>query len=336
MRDLADTYIEARLGKAAAADVATADPTGVQAYLTMPQLDEKTLAIRNAIEESVRKERQLKAKAKALTAHARYRLTEAPKAGFPGQVSDLIRAIIPGLSPAASADGVEKTGGLTTYTTPQAEKKYDLMHMLAAGGGAGLGALSQRGMLGSDPQKLKEFISALGGAGEKGITVPDALKDPKVLKQMASAGSVRNIFGRLKSMLPWAKKLKGLGQRRELLALGRAPKIGLGGWKGALAGAALVSLPFALRRWWINRQMRARGGHAAAEAATTAEANIAAAEKLQSWRKKQLAQLEKAVGPGAPPWAAPAQQVPGPAPAPAPTPGPFSSYELTPFQVAGA
>ncbi len=328
MRDLADVYVEARFGKAAAADAVATDPKGVKAYLTMPQLTEQTLAIRNAIEESVRREQRLKAKAKALAEYARRRVSEAPQAGFTGQVSDIARAMVPGLSPAASTESIEKTGGVLTYTTPEAEKKYDIAHILAAGGGAGLGAMAQRGLLGagSSEQALQRLIEAARGAGASvtGLPSPAAA---------APAGTLRGILGTLKSVL----KLKGVptaaAQRSQILARAAGRGRGLGGGKGALIGAALVSLPFALRRWWINRQMRARGGRAAAEAATTAEANIAAAQKLQAWRQKQLAQLEEAVGPGAPTWTPPVPPVaPGPAPAPAPTPGPFGRYQLTPFQ----
>jgi hypothetical protein len=147
-------------------------------------------------------------------------------------------------------------------------------------------------------------------------SLPSRLKAVFTGKAPAMAGQPVDVSG-LKRILAFAKKRGG----------------GLGGWKGALTGAALVSLPFALRRWWINRQMRARGGGAAAEAASTAEANIAAAKKLQEWRKGQLAQLARAVGPGAPAWSPPsAPEAPGPLPAAEPTPGPFSRYELTPFE----
>lgn len=400
MRDLADIYIEARFGKEAADEAATPDAaasglSGIKAYLTMPQLTEKTLAIRNAIEESVRQEKRLKARAKALAAHARYRVFEAPKAGLTGQISDIIRAAIPGLSPAASTDGIEKPGGLISYTTPKAEKKYDIAHILAAGGGAGLGAASQRGMLSTaggqralgdlissaqgtllgTPGKQRELgkliASVMGGAKptmtsppldaslaklftaahdlkpgpakkalEKLIEAVRASKSTitgpaKVMPEIAQAGTIRGMLGTLKSVL----KLKGVpaaaAKRRALLSQlgGVGKKVRLGGGKGALLGAAAVSLPFAIRRWWINRQMRAQGGRAAAEAATTAEANIIAAKKLQKWRKQQLAQLEEAVGPGAATWTPPAAPAaPGPAPAPTPVPGPFGRYELTPFQ----
>ena len=89
--------------KKAAAAVAVEDvPKTIKTYLTMPQLTEKTRAIRDAIEASVRREQRLKAQAKRLTDYARHRLVEAPRAGFSGQLSDIVRAVIPGLSPAAS------------------------------------------------------------------------------------------------------------------------------------------------------------------------------------------------------------------------------------------
>lgn len=369
MRDLADVYAEARFGKAAAIPVVTpdeppADPKGVKAYLTMPQLDEETLAIRNAIEASVRKEQQLKEKAKALTEFGRYRLSEAPKAGITGQLSDILRAAIPGLSPAASAEVIEKTGGLFGYTTPKAEEKYDLMHALAAGGGAGLGALAQRGALteAGGQGALRSLLSRASG----GMEDPEKWRAaaPKVTKEMGRALTLKSAPARLKALLlgkkprmgkavsalkpgtimgalksffsrkmPFAGRSVNTQGAKKILEMAKGRGVGLGGWKGALAGAALVTLPFAIRRWFINRAMRERGGGAAAEAATTAEANIAAAEKLKDWRKQQLAQLETAVGPGAPAWTPPdAPAAPGPAPAPTPTPGPFSQYELVPFQ----
>lgn len=364
MRDLVDVYAEARFGKAAAAPVAEpaaepADPKGIKAYLTMPQLNEKTLAIRNAIEESVRKEQRLKARAKALAAYARQRLA-APKAGITGQVSDIVRAMIPGLSPAAATDGVEKHGGLFSYTTPKAEEKYDLAHILAAGTGAGLGAASQRGLVstaGGQRALGRLIASAQGGVletpgGPEGLskiiagmtrakpTTAGAVKTvlpkiPEVLPEIARAGTLRGKLGTLKAILtrkgvPPAATLRN----RLLTSLAATGKKGtrLGGWKGALLGAGVVALPFAIRRWLINRQMRAQGGGAAAEAAGTAEANITAAKQLQAWRKKQIAQLEAAVGPGAPAWTPQsASPAPGPSPTPAPAPGPFGRYELAPY-----
>jgi len=62
-----------------------------------------------------------------------------------------------------------------------------------------------------------------------------------------------------------------------------------GGWKGGLAGAALLSLPFMLARLYKTRKLRERGGTAAGSAAEKAERLLAEAAQLRERRRALFA-----------------------------------------------
>jgi hypothetical protein len=399
MRDLIEVFTEARFGKQAAEPVEPKTPasiTGVKAYLTVPQINEKTRAIRNAIEESARREQRLRARAEQLADYAKHKL-ESPYGSFWGGVGDIIRAVVPGFSPAASIKPMEKDAGVTTYTTEEEESPYITAQMLAGLTGAGLAAAKHRGLLSEEGGRraLENLRAAATGAGvemkgapaiasqadvvkardrlraanaavkkiKKGLAtasvgevakanldsaVADAIKARaeltaktkayKATSAMAQAGTLKGKFKQLFAKKPPTAAQRaattGATERRKLLSQAKS-KARLGGGRAAVVGALAATAPFMLRRWWISRKTRAKGGTAGLEAAQQAASDIEAARKLQEWRQRQMAELEKAVGPGAAKWQPPVTPAsPEAQPTSVNVPGPYAKYELLPYNPA--
>ena len=163
MIDLVETFADARFGKQAVAqpeELLAASPLQqISAYLTMPKLTPARRELRDELEQSVGEEKRLKQRAGKAVEYARYRRGKAHSAGKLGWLIDILRAAVPGLSPASAADGgIEKEG--TDPEKPTSGGAFNIAHALAGVGGAGAGGLAGAGMLGGLPgaARLEEMV----------------------------------------------------------------------------------------------------------------------------------------------------------------------------------
>jgi len=162
MIDLITTFAEARFGKQAAEVVEAEKAMPFQRlsnYLNMPQLTPTARKIRDMLEQSISEEKRLKQRAGKATEYARYRLGKAQTAGKLGWLEDAVRAAIPGLSISAAVDAsIEKEGADPEESLPG--RAFDVAHLVAGLGGAGVGGAAGAGMLGGVPgaARLKELV----------------------------------------------------------------------------------------------------------------------------------------------------------------------------------
>ena len=311
------SYTEAKFGKNAAEAASLPTRAGLRRFVSgyFPgdnDLTERLRSIRNAIEESIREEERLKAKALEATGYAKHRTLRARAGGPVGLGWDVIRASIPGLSPqAAEADGIEKDA-----QPPEPDSRWGpAVHLGAGLAGAGLGVrhaivgLTETGRrraihrllsaAGKEEgmKKLVENLRAVTSAPKAKLREFEAAireaRGAPLLTKLRSR--IAGYFGRA-PVVPTptgaqAKAVVAKAGRRTLAHL-RGTKVP---WKGKAAiGAAALTVPFFLYNFWKNRAVRAKGGPEAIRAAQKAEHWLGRAEKIRKWRGQQISQMELA------------------------------------------
>lgn len=334
MKDLMTAYAEAKFGKHAAAlaepekkpkEVRPGLRKFVRGYFptTDEQLTERLRAIRDAIEESIRTEERLRQKALEAAGYAGHKTRTARPGGPIGWGWDIVRAAVPGLSPAAAKDdGIDKEAQPPESAEyPSESRWYPAIHLGMGVTGAGLGAahalrgLTEAGRLsaakrllsaapvqrGVKPEELLKSIARLAGrdpetltagAVEKAIATARGAPLLTRLKRLVTSPRLawKQMRGKLPTIRPPAARVE-LGQRA-LQHLREGVKLP---WKRtAIAGAAIATaLPF-LINLWRNRAIRAKGGPEATRAARKAQYWLDQAERIGKWRRQQLSQMELA------------------------------------------
>jgi len=195
MIDLMEKFAEARFGK--------------RAFLgrLFGSMDPKKRAIRDRIEDLIREERRKRESAQAAIAYGKQRLEGAGKPSTLGWVADISRSLVPGLSISAdTARRMVKTAAETPADRGMGGRLFDLAHLGAGAGGAGLGYAASQGAIGDvgsvtrlahnlgDPLSGK-LTKVLGGGTEH-----IGAKHPELLA-LAAQGSKGGTLAKLTNLI---------------------------------------------------------------------------------------------------------------------------------------
>jgi hypothetical protein len=303
--------------------------TRIADHFAMSKLTPEKRETRDEVEQMIRDEARLRAKAKKHILAARDRAREPASTGGFSWIEDVARSIVPGLAPTAAP----KDDGIVKGAEEGPSGLGTLAHLGTLGAGAGLGAGIQSGAFGGRraaqlamphmPDKLK---AALGAMAEESTESPEVRRRlTKYLRELATntedvallgqpkgmLSKTRGLFepasdlvtsGTLKSKRPHLmRQLEGVlpnkavrgGFLTKLRAMvgGAAGKV-KPGWKlGAGVGAAAATLPFVLWNLMRARRVRTQGGPAAFAERGRAEKLLAEAMQVQTKRKAMLPQL---------------------------------------------
>lgn len=202
MIDLMDTYAEAKFGK--------------QAFLGRifgTEIDPKKRTLRDQIEDLIREEQRKRREARAAIDYGKYRLEEAPKAGKLSWITDIARSLVPGLSISASKATAIVKSSARTPEEGIGGRLFDVGHAGAAGAGAVLGHMAQRGALG-DVASAERLVRGLGGKQLTG-EIAGALG-----KQKGTAAALKSISGVDPTLVALAgqKRIPGLTKVVEKLS----------------------------------------------------------------------------------------------------------------------
>jgi len=209
MTDLMATYADAKFGK--------------QAFLggIFTKMDPKTRAIRDRIEDLIREERRKRESAQSAIDYGKERLANAGKPSTLGWVADISRSLIPGLSISADTARriVKSAKGETSADESMGGRIFDLAHLGAGAGGAGLGYAASKGALGDvgsvtrlanklgDPLSGKLTKALGGGMADIGAKHPDILA---LAAQGDRGGTLRKLTNLISPRYWWRRATGGV------------------------------------------------------------------------------------------------------------------------------
>lgn len=274
-------------------------PKRIRRYFEMPQLTPRMRAIRNAIEESIRKEKELRAEAQRMLSIANKRWLASDNSLL-GWLRDIGASAIPGTKLASFTKTARRRPKPLTdpaHTWFDTALNYGQLGSMGLGVHMGLSGTAFRPETAENVARAaiarsgKKLPAVMKELGEEFINLPTQGAPNTALKEIANAGTLKqylkNLPGRILGRPSTGQQLRS----RLASTLGRWTL----GSRGRAIGLGLaLSLPFTILKLIRNRQSRAAGGSAARLAALRSRRAMEGIWQLQDWRKRQFAEIERA------------------------------------------